>query len=156
MSETFRAPTGHPRRAAAGLGPLAGADRHLRRLADRFGYGLVHGPMFEDLGVFSASAPARRRAQGMYDFHDKGDRHIALRPEATASWCAPSCSTTADAMEVWCVSPVFRYERPRPGGCPHHQLDIEVLGSADPDVDVRGHRPGAAYLASSASSDGAW
>ncbi|MCB1003359.1 MAG: ATP phosphoribosyltransferase regulatory subunit, partial [Acidimicrobiales bacterium] len=50
------------------------------------GYGLVQGPMFEDLAVF------KRMGEGtdvvrkeMYDFTDKGDRRLALRPEGTAS-----------------------------------------------------------------------
>ena len=52
----------------------------------RYGYGLVQSPMFEEIGVF------QRLGEGtdvvtkeMYDFEDKGGRHVALRPEGTAS-----------------------------------------------------------------------
>src|ERR671915_496351 len=50
--------------------------------------------------------------------------------------------------KVWCITPVFRYERPQAGRLrQHHQLDVEVLGAADPDVDVEIVALGAAYLA---------
>jgi histidyl-tRNA synthetase len=49
---------------------------------------------------------------------------------------------------VWCVTPAFRYERPQAGRLrQHHQVDVEVLGAADPDVDVEIVALGAAYLA---------
>ena len=57
-----------------------------RASPSQYGYGMVHTPLFEDLGVF------QRMGEGtdvvtkeMYDFEDKGGRRIALRPEGTAS-----------------------------------------------------------------------
>jgi histidyl-tRNA synthetase len=45
------------------------------------------------------------------------------------------------------VTPAFRYERPQAGRLrQHHQVDVEVIGSADPDVDVEIIALGAAYL----------
>src|SRR5829696_1384015 len=55
-------------------------------VVERAGYGLVLSPMFEDIGVFlrvGESTDVVRKE--MYDFRDKGDRHVALRPEGTAS-----------------------------------------------------------------------
>src|SRR6266404_9623236 len=52
----------------------------------RAGYGLVVSPMFEDLGVFERVGEATDVVRKeMYDFEDKGGRHLALRPEGTAS-----------------------------------------------------------------------
>jgi histidyl-tRNA synthetase len=49
--------------------------------------------------------------------------------------------------KVWCVTPVFRYERPQAGRLrQHHQLDVEAIGAADPDLDVEIIALGAAYL----------
>ena len=120
------------------------------RVAERFGYGLMHGPLFEDLGVFQrlgAGTDVVRKE--MYDFHDKGDRHMALRPEATASVARAFVQHRPPTpWKVWCITPVFRYERPQAGRLrQHHQLDVEVLGAADPDVDVEIVALGAAYLA---------
>ena len=119
-------------------------------VAERFGYGLVHGPLFEDLGVFQrlgAGTDVVRKE--MYDFHDKGDRHMALRPEATASVARAFVQHRPPTpWKVWCVTPAFRYERPQAGRLrQHHQVDVEVLGSADPDVDVEIISLGATYLA---------
>jgi histidyl-tRNA synthetase len=48
---------------------------------------------------------------------------------------------------VWCVTPVFRYERPQAGRLrQHHQVDVEAIGVADPDIDVEIIALGAAYL----------
>jgi histidyl-tRNA synthetase len=149
MPETFRAPIGtqdvlppQSARWQALVAAFAG-------VAERFGYGLVHGPLFEDLGVFQrlgAGTDVVRKE--MYDFHDKGDRHLALRPEATASVVRAFVQHRPPTpWKVWCVTPVFRYERPQAGRLrQHHQVDVEVLGAADPDVDVEIISLGAAFL----------
>ncbi|MDP9223975.1 MAG: ATP phosphoribosyltransferase regulatory subunit, partial [Actinomycetota bacterium] len=49
------------------------------------GYGQVISPMLEDLGVFQRIGDATDVVtKEMYDFVDKGGRHVALRPELTA------------------------------------------------------------------------
>src|SRR5690606_4184675 len=85
----------------------------------------------------------------MYDCHVKGDCHVALRPEATASVARAYVQhRPVTPWKVWCGTPVFRYERPQAGRLrQHHQVDVEVLGEADPDVDVEVIAPGADYLA---------
>ena len=149
MSETFRAPIGTqdvlPPESARWQSLIAA----FAGVADRFGYGLVHGPLFEDLGVFQrlgAGTDVVRKE--MYDFRDKGDRHLALRPEATASVARAFVQHRPPTpWKVWCVTPAFRYERPQAGRLrQHHQVDVEVLGVADPDMDVEIIALGAAYL----------
>jgi histidyl-tRNA synthetase len=149
MSETFRAPIG----TADVLPPESARWRSLiaafAGVADRFGYGLVHGPLFEDIGVFQrlgAGTDVVRKE--MYDFRDKGDRHVALRPEATASVARAFVQHRPPTpWKVWCVTPAFRYERPQAGRLrQHHQVDVEALGVADPDMDVEIVALGAAYL----------
>lgn len=149
MSETFRAPIGTqdvlPPESARWQALIATfAD-----VASRFGYGLVHGPLFEDLGVFQrlgAGTDVVRKE--MYDFHDKGNRHLALRPEATASVARAFVQHRPPTpWKVWCVTPAFRYERPQAGRLrQHHQVDVEALGVADPDLDVEIIALGADYL----------
>ena len=52
------------------------------------GYELIIPPMMEDLGVFARLGDATDVVtKEMYDFVDKGDRRVALRPEQTASVC---------------------------------------------------------------------
>lgn len=149
MAESFRAPIGtqdvlppESARWQALIATFAG-------VAARFGYGLVHGPLFEDIGVFQrlgAGTDVVRKE--MYDFTDKGDRHLALRPEATASVVRAFVQhRPVTPWKVWCVTPAFRYERPQAGRFrQHHQVDVEVLGVADPDLDVEVIALAADYL----------
>lgn len=106
---------------------------------ERAGYGLLQSPMFEELGVFqreSEGADAVRKE--MYDFEDKGGRRIALRPEGTASVVRAFVQhQPASPWKVWYATPAFRYENVQAGRYrQHHQVGLEALGSADPDLDV--------------------
>jgi histidyl-tRNA synthetase len=106
---------------------------------ERAGYGLVLGPMFEDVGVFERVGEGTDVVRKeMYDFEDKGGRRIALRPEGTASAVRAFVQhRPATPWKIWYAAPSFRYERPQAGRYrQHHQLGVEVLGSADPEVDV--------------------
>jgi histidyl-tRNA synthetase len=150
MSETFRAPIGTQDVLPPASARWQALITAFAGVAERFGYGLIHGPLFEDLGVFQrlgAGTDVVRKE--MYDFHDKGDRHMALRPEATASVARAFVQHRPPTpWKVWCVTPAFRYERPQAGRLrQHHQVDVEVLGAADPDVDVEIISLGATYLA---------
>ncbi|HEX6420839.1 MAG TPA: histidine--tRNA ligase [Acidimicrobiales bacterium] len=150
MPESFRAPIGTQDVLPPASARWQALIAAFAGVVDRFGYGLVHGPLFEDLGVFQrlgAGTDVVRKE--MYDFRDKGDRHLALRPEATASVARAFVQhRPLTPWKVWCVTPAFRYERPQAGRLrQHHQVDVEVLGAADPDVDVEVISLGAAYLA---------
>lgn len=105
----------------------------------RAGYGLVQSPMFEEIGVFSrvgeGTDVVRRE---MYDFLDKGNRHIALRPEGTASIARAYVEhRPAVPWKVWYAAPSFRYERSQANRYrQHHQLGLEAIGTPDADLDV--------------------
>ena len=120
-------------------------------VVERAGYGLLQSPMFEDLGVFqreSEGADAVRKE--MYDFDDKGGRRIALRPEGTASVVRTFVEHhPLTPWKVWYATPAFRYENVQAGRYrQHHQVGIEVLGSADPDLDVEVIALGCEFLTS--------
>jgi histidyl-tRNA synthetase len=139
MAPTFKAPVGtrdalppESRRWEALVAAFAGA-------AGRAGYGLLQSPTFEDLGVFERVGEGTDIvSKEMYDFEDKGGRHLALRPEGTAPVVRAYLEhRPVDPWKVWYAAPTFRYERPQAGRYrQHHQLGVEVLGSVDPDVDV--------------------
>jgi histidyl-tRNA synthetase len=105
----------------------------------RAGYGLVQSPMFEEIGVFARMGEGTDVVRKeMYDFHDKGDRHLALRPEGTASVARAYVQHRPPTpWKVWYAAPSFRYERPQAGRYrQHHQLGLEAIGSSDADLDV--------------------
>ncbi|MEX2660157.1 MAG: histidine--tRNA ligase [Acidimicrobiales bacterium] len=108
-------------------------------ITGRAGYGLVQGPVFEDVGVFQkvgTSTDVVRKE--MYDFEDKGGRHLVLRPEGTAGVVRTFVQhRPTTPWKVWYAAPNFRYERPQAGRYrQHHQLGVEALGTDDPDLDV--------------------
>jgi histidyl-tRNA synthetase len=149
MAESFRAPIGTQDVLPPASARWQALIAAFAGVTERFGFGLVHGPLFEDLGVFQRlGAGTEVVRKEMYDFRDKGDRHLALRPEATASVARAFVQHRPPTpWKVWCVTPAFRYERPQAGRLrQHHQVDVEVIGVADPDVDVEIIALGASYL----------
>ena len=77
----------------------------------------------------------------MYTFEDKlnGER-LTLRPEATAGIVRASIEHNllyGRPQRIWTAGPMFRHERPQKGRYRQfHQLDVEALGFAGPDVDA--------------------
>ncbi|MFP3901266.1 MAG: histidine--tRNA ligase [Acidimicrobiia bacterium] len=149
MADAFRAPIGTQDVMPPASARWARLVAAFAGVAERAGYGLVHGPLFEDAAVFARLGTGTEVvSKEMYDFHDKGGRHLALRPEATASVTRAFVQHRPPTpWKVWCVTPAFRYERPQAGRLrQHHQVDIEAIGVADPDLDVEVIALGAEYL----------
>ncbi|MGI9080281.1 MAG: histidine--tRNA ligase [Acidimicrobiales bacterium] len=112
---------------------------HFATAVKRAGYGLVVSPLFEDVGVFSRLGEGTDVvSKEMYDFTDKGDRHLALRPEGTASVVRAWAQHRPPLpFKAWYAAPNFRYERAQAGRYrQHHQVGVEVLGPTDADLDV--------------------
>ncbi|KAA0236327.1 MAG: Histidine--tRNA ligase [Acidimicrobiales bacterium] len=103
------------------------------------GYGFIQTPMFEDIAVFRPVGEGTDVvSKEMYDFFDKGERHLALRPEGTASVVRAFNQHHPNVpWKVWYAGPNFRYEKPQAGRFrQHHQLGAECIGVSDPDIDV--------------------
>ncbi len=113
-----------------------------RRLAATYGFDEWTTPIFEDTRVFSRTLGETSDVvtKEMYSFTDRGGDPITLRPEATAGICRALVSnglTQTLPQKVFLAGPMFRYERPQKGRYRQfHQIDIEVLGSADPLADA--------------------
>ncbi len=103
------------------------------------GYCYIIPPMFEDLDVFLRLGEATEVVtKEMYDFHDKGGRHIALRPEQTASVCRAFVEhRPTTPWKVWYSGPNFRYEKPQQGRYRQFdQVGVEALGVDDAFLDA--------------------
>ncbi len=108
-------------------------------VVDGAGYEQVIPPLLEEIGVFTRVGEATDVvSKEIYDFVDKGDRHIALRPEQTASVCRAFVQhRPTTPWKVWYAGPNFRYEKPQRGRYRQFdQVGIEVLGADDPYLDV--------------------
>ena len=93
-------------------------------------------PIFEHYEVISRSVGDTTDivTKEMYDFYDKGDRHITLRPEGTAPVVRSYVENKLFAPEVqkpskvYYIGPMFRYERPQAGRLRQfHQIGVECF-----------------------------
>ncbi len=109
----------------------------------RYNYTEVRTPVFEEAQLFirsvgEASDIVRKE---MFVFHDQGGRELSLRPEGTAgvvrAYIEHGLYKLAQPVKMWYMGPMFRHERQQKGRYRQHvQIGTEVLGSADPLVDV--------------------
>lgn len=108
-------------------------------VCERAGYGELVSPMFEEAGVFARLGEETSVvSKEMYGFQDKDGRHIALRPELTASAARAFIEHhPLTPWKIWYSGPQFRYERPQAGRYRQFtQVGIELFGVDDPHSDV--------------------
>ncbi|MEG0749679.1 MAG: histidine--tRNA ligase, partial [Carnobacterium sp.] len=105
----------------------------------------IRTPIFESYDLFSRGVGETSDivSKEMYDFKDKGNRHMSLRPEGTAPVVRAFVENKlfgpeyAKPYKVYYMGPMFRYERPQGGRMRQfHQLGVEVFGSTNPAIDV--------------------
>ncbi len=125
---------------------LAPESARWRRFNDAFadvvgaaGYGQVIAPLMEDVGVFTRIGDATDVVtKELYEFVDRGGRHVALRPEQTASVCRVFAQHRPPTpWKVFYSGPNFRQEKAQRGRYRQFdQVGVEVLGVDDPNLDV--------------------
>jgi histidyl-tRNA synthetase len=133
------------------------AHRHVidtaRDIAGRYGYDEMSTPVFEFTEVFKRSLGDTSDVvtKEMYTFSMKQGEQITLRPEATAGIARAFISAGLAnrlPLKFFYTGPMFRYERPQKGRQRQfHQIDVELLGVADPLGDVEIIAVGAHILA---------
>jgi histidyl-tRNA synthetase len=115
----------------------------VRTVMARYGYQYLLTPIVEPTALFvrGLGEVTDIVEKEMYSFVDSmnGDR-LTLRPEATAGIVRAMNEHNAlynGPLRLWTVGPMFRHERPQKGRYRQfHQLDVEALGFAGPDVDA--------------------
>ena len=116
-----------------------------RKTFKKYNYGEIRTPIFEHYEVISRSVGDTTDivTKEMYDFYDKGDRHITLRPEGTAPVVRSYVENKLFAPEVqkpvkvYYMGSMFRYERPQAARLREfHQIGAECFGSSNPATDV--------------------
>ena len=123
-----------------------------RDVAECYGYLEMATPIFEFSEVFKRTLGDTSDivTKEMYSFVDKGGEALTLRPEATAGVARALISGGLSQhlpLKYFCAGPMFRYERPQKGRMRQfHQIDIELLGVAQPAGDVEVIACGAAIL----------
>lgn len=120
-------------------------EQTARDILQRYRFFEIRTPLFESYDLFSRGVGETTDVvtKEMYDFHDKGDRHIALKPEGTAPIVRAYVENKLFGPEhvkpykVYYMGSMFRYERPQSGRQRQfNQLGVEVFGGESAETDV--------------------
>jgi histidyl-tRNA synthetase len=118
------------------------AERSAAQVAERFGYQEIVTPIIEHAELIErAGEDTDAFAKELYSFVDRGNRRIALRPEATAgivrAYFERGLNQGPQPSRLYLIGPMFRYDRPQKGRYRQFfQLDVEAIGSASPALDA--------------------
>ena len=110
-----------------------------RDAARRYGFREYDGPPLESLELFTTKSGAEIVGQ-LYNFTDKGDRAIALRPEMTptlARMVAAHERAYKKPIKWFALPQLFRYERQQKGRLREHfQFNADIFGETDAAADA--------------------
>ncbi len=110
-----------------------------REVAHRFGFVEYDGPPLEPLELYTKKSGDEIVGQ-LYNFVDKGDRAIALRPEMTptlARMVAARANALRKPVRWFSIPQLFRYERAQRGRLREHfQLNMDIVGESDVTADA--------------------
>jgi histidyl-tRNA synthetase len=110
-----------------------------RDVAHRYAFVEYDGPPLEPLDLYTKKSGDEIVGQ-LYNFKDKGDRDVALRPEMTptlARMVAAKANALRKPVRWFSIPQLFRYERQQRGRLREHfQLNVDILGEADVTADA--------------------
>ena len=113
-------------------------------LCQSYNYGWVRTPVFEATELFHRGVGETTDivTKETYDFQDRGDRNITLRPEGTAGVVRSYIENkmygdATQPIKLFYIEPMYRYERPQSGRLREFsQFGCEVIGSDDALIDA--------------------
>ena len=118
-------------------------DKVIDELMEKYNYNYTRTPIFESSDLFHRGVGETTDivTKETYDFKDRGDRNITLRPEGTAgivrAYIENKLYGEPGPVKVYYNGTMYRYERPQSGRDRElTQFGVEVLGSDDPMVDA--------------------
>jgi histidyl-tRNA synthetase len=117
-------------------------EKVTREVLAAYGYEEVRLPLMEHTELFKRSIGEFTDIveKEMYTFQDSGGDWLTLRPEGTAGVVRAAISNgllRGARLKLWTSGPMFRHERPQKGRYRQfHQISVEALGFAGPDVDA--------------------
>jgi histidyl-tRNA synthetase len=107
------------------------------RIAKNYGFTYLETPILEETALFKRSVGESSDIvnKEMYQFIDKGENDVCLRPEGTAgvvrSFVENKFDRAGGTYRWFYYGPMFRYERPQKGRLRQfHQFGAEVFGQA--------------------------
>ena len=110
-----------------------------REVAHHYGFVEYDGPPLEPLDLFTKKSGQEIVTQ-LYNFKDKGDREVALRPEMTPTLARLVTARHKDfkkPLKWFSIPQVFRYERQQKGRLrEHYQFNCDIIGEAGLEADT--------------------
>ena len=110
-----------------------------RTVARRYGFVEFDGPVLEPIELYKKKSGGELLGQ-LFDFTDKGERHVALRPEMTPTLARMVAARERDfkkPLKWFCVPQFFRYEKQQRGRLREfYQLNCDILGEPSPAADA--------------------
>lgn len=116
----------------------------IKSLMEKYNYEYFRTPLFESSELFHRGVGETTDivTKETYDFVDRGERNMTLRPEGTAgvvrSFIENKMYGRAEMpVKAWYYGPMYRYERPQSGRFREfYQFGVEAFGSNDPALDA--------------------
>ena len=110
-----------------------------RGTAERYGFREYDGPPIEELELYTKKSGDEIVGQ-LYNFTDKGDRTVSLRPEMTPTLARMAAAHTRNykkPIKWFSIPQLFRYERQQKGRLREHfQLNADILGEENWAADA--------------------
>ena len=118
-------------------------EKLLKALMEKYNYEYFRTPLFESSELFHRGVGETSDivSKETYDFLDRGERKLTLRPEGTAgivrSYIENKMYGDNGLVKAWYFGPMYRYERPQSGRYREfYQFGVEAFGSLDPGLDA--------------------
>ena len=126
-----------------GMKDIVGSDSELfiyfienaSKIAKKYGFTYIETPLLEETALFKRSVGESSDIvnKEMYQFIDKGENDVCLRPEGTAGvvrhFVEKKLDKAGGNYKWYYYGPMFRYERPQKGRLREfHQFGCEVFG----------------------------
>jgi len=110
-----------------------------RETARRYGFREYDGPPLEPLELFTLKSGEEIVGQ-LYNFVDKGEREVALRPEMTptlARLVGDAQRHYKKPFKWFAIPQLFRYEKQQKGRLREHfQFNADIIGETNPGIDA--------------------
>lgn len=105
----------------------------MQKTCEAYAYEPYDGPLLEEVKLYLAKSGEELIGEQIYDFTDKGDRHVAIRPEMTptvARMAAQVHRETPKPIRWYSIANFMRYEKPQRGRLREFkQLNVDVFGA---------------------------
>ena len=110
-----------------------------REVARIYGFVEYDGPMLEPIDLYKKKSGGELLGQ-LFDFVDKGERHVAMRPEMTPTLARMVAARERDfkkPLKWFCAPQFFRYEKQQRGRLREfYQFNADIIGEASPAADA--------------------